>query len=55
MKSAHVLQLTRKHRELDTQIRDEQRRPEADAAALQAMKRRKLRLKEEIQRAEATA
>ncbi|WP_296597009.1 YdcH family protein [Phenylobacterium sp.] len=55
MKSAHVLQLTRKHRELDAQIHDEQRRPEADAAALQAMKRRKLRLKEQIAEAQGAA
>ena len=52
MKSAHVLQLTRKHRDLDVQIRDEQRRPEADAAALQALKRQKLRLKEQISAAQ---
>ena len=55
MKSAHVLQLTRKHRDLDIQIRDEQRRPEADDAALQGMKRRKLRLKEQISLAENAA
>ena len=55
MKSAHVLQLTRKHRELDAQIRDEQRRPESDATALQTLKRQKLRLKEQIERAEAVA
>ncbi len=55
MNSAHVLQLTRKHSDLDAQIRDEQRRPESDAAALQMLKRQKLRLKEQIQRAEAAA
>lgn len=53
MKSAHVLQLTRKHSELDAQIRDEQRRPESDATALRTLKRQKLRLKEQILQAEA--
>lgn len=51
MTSAHVLQLTRKHRDLDVQIRDEQRRPVADATALRVMKRAKLRLKEQISQA----
>jgi len=54
MKSAHVLQLARKHSELDAQIRDEQRRPESDATALRTLKRQKLRLKEQILQAEAS-
>jgi hypothetical protein len=42
-------ELDARHRELDFIIENEAKRPAADTALLQAMKRQKLKLKEEIE------
>lgn len=47
---SHLNQLREKHKGLDTKIREEERRPSADAVHLRALKREKLHLKEEIKR-----
>lgn len=47
---SHLKELQRKHQELDAKIEAEHRRPGADELELKAMKRAKLRLKEEIER-----
>ncbi len=47
---SHVNALETKHAGLEAQLRDEMNRPVPDAATIQALKKRKLRLKEEIQR-----
>lgn len=47
---AHVAQLSRRHTELETKINAEQSRPGPDEIKLAALKRKKLRLKDEIQR-----
>jgi len=52
MSPQRVPQLTRKHQDLDTRIRQEARSPASDDLALQALKRQKLRLKELIAAAE---
>jgi len=43
-----IEELTRRHQKLDTEIRDEQKRPMSDPTALRSLKREKLRLKEKI-------
>jgi len=48
--SSHMNALQTKHAGLDAQLRDEQARPVPDAAMVQAIKKQKLRLKEEIAR-----
>jgi hypothetical protein len=48
MSRQRVLQLTRKHQDLDAKIRQEARSPASDDLALQTLKRQKLRLKEMI-------
>lgn len=52
---SHLDELVRKHRELDAQIAIEQRRPASDDIDLRALKKRKLRLKEEIERSRSEA
>lgn len=52
MSRQRVPQLTRKHQDLDTRIRQEARSAASDDLALQALKRQKLRLKELIVAAE---
>ena len=42
-------ELDARHRELDFSIENEAKRPAADATRLSAMKRQKLKLKEEIE------
>lgn len=49
--SSHVNALQSKHAGLEARIRDELARPAPDAATIQALKKKKLRLKEEISRA----
>ncbi|MEL7445747.1 MAG: DUF465 domain-containing protein [Pseudomonadota bacterium] len=49
--ASHVSALETKHAGLEAQLREELNRPAPDAAAIQAIKKRKLRLKEEIARA----
>ena len=48
--SPHLDSLRSKHAALETEIQDEQRRPGADSIQLTSLKRRKLQLKEEIER-----
>lgn len=48
METAHVAALQAKHAQLDTQIHAEEIRPLPDSARLAALKKQKLRVKEEI-------
>ena len=52
MSRQHLLQLTRKHQDLDAKIHSEMKSPSSDDLAVRALKRQKLRLKELIARAE---
>jgi hypothetical protein len=47
---SHIQELADKHTKLDTQIQEEQHRPHPDDIMLAALKKKKLRLKEEIER-----
>jgi hypothetical protein len=47
---SHIQELADKHHKLDEQIQDELHRPHPDDLALSELKKRKLRLKEEIER-----
>jgi hypothetical protein len=47
---SHIQELADKHHKLDEQIHEEQLRPHPDDLALSELKKRKLRLKEEIER-----
>ena len=47
---AHLSELAEKHRALDRKIDEEQGRPTADAFRIDELKRRKLRLKDEMER-----
>lgn len=51
MESSHVNALQSKHAGIEAQLREEMNRPAPDTATIQELKRRKLRLKEEIQQA----
>ncbi|MFN3229948.1 MAG: YdcH family protein [Asticcacaulis sp.] len=46
---ARIRELDHRHQTLDVAIRDELRRPVADAVRLKELKRRKLKLKDEMQ------
>jgi len=48
MVSSHANALQSKHAGLESRLRDEMSRPSPDAAAIQAIKRQKLRIKEEL-------
>lgn len=48
MESSHLAALQTKHEGLERRIREEMSRPVPDVATLQFLKKRKLRLKEEI-------
>jgi len=48
--SSHVDELRKKHQMLSTMIEEEQRAPGSDDLAITTLKRKKLRLKEEIER-----
>ena len=50
MDSSHVSALQLKHAGIERQLHAELSRPMPDAAVIQALKKRKLRLKEEIVR-----
>ncbi|MEL7199769.1 MAG: YdcH family protein [Pseudomonadota bacterium] len=50
MASSHVNALQSKHAGLEAQLHEEMTRPSPDAATIQALKKQKLRLKEEIAR-----
>ncbi|MBI1493661.1 MULTISPECIES: YdcH family protein [Rhodobacterales] len=49
-KSSHIQELHRKHQSLSEKVDQEQRHPAADPMDIAAMKKEKLRLKEEISR-----
>lgn len=48
MESSHVTALQSKHANLEARLRDEMNRPAPDEAAIQQIKRQKLRIKEEL-------
>ena len=48
MESSHVNALQSKHAGIEARIREEMNRPAPDSAMIQALKKQKLRLKEEI-------
>lgn len=48
METAHIAALQAKHATLDRRIHDEEHRPLPDTATLAMLKKRKLRVKEEI-------
>ena len=48
MSRQHLLQLTRKHQDLDAKIHSEIKSPSSDDLAVRALKRQKLKLKEQI-------
>jgi uncharacterized protein len=50
----HLEVLKARHREFDTRIQEEERRPNSDDAKVAQLKKEKLKLKEEIQAFEAT-
>jgi hypothetical protein len=47
---SHVAELARRHRDLEKQIEEERTRPARDALRLGELKRKKLLLKDEIER-----
>ena len=49
---ARIMALRARHRTLDRDVALEQSRPQPDAARLQALKRQRLRLKEDLRRHE---
>ena len=53
--SARIRQLAGRHTSLDEAIHDEMTRPKADETRLKDLKRRKLKLKEEIEQLQARA
>ncbi len=48
MNSSHADALQTKHAGIEAQLREEMNRPSPDAATIQALKKRKLRIKEEL-------
>ena len=48
--SSHLQELKRKHQTLSEAVEDAQRSPSVDGLQIAAMKKQKLRLKEEIER-----
>lgn len=48
METSHVQALQQKHEGLELRLREEMNRPSPDSAKIQAIKKQKLRLKEEI-------
>jgi hypothetical protein len=48
MESSHVAALQAKHEGLEQRIRDEMSRPAPDTTTIQALKKQKLRIKEEL-------
>jgi hypothetical protein len=48
MSRQHLLQLTRKHQDLDAKILEQTKSPSSDDLTLRALKRQKLKLKEQI-------
>jgi len=52
---SHLTELSEKHKKLERDIADALRHPSVDDAVIVALKRQKLRLKEEIERLRLTA
>ena len=52
---SHLNELARKHRALDTQIAEEERHPGARDLEIKALKKQKLRIKEELERRRSEA
>ncbi len=52
--ASHVESLKRKHQKLESRIAETARHPSADTTELTALKREKLRVKEEIERHDRT-
>ena len=48
MEATHVSALQLKHAGLEKQLQEEMSRPHPDSAAIQMLKKRKLRIKEEL-------
>jgi hypothetical protein len=48
MESSHVTALQAKHEGLEQRIREEMGRPAPDSSMIQALKKQKLRIKEEL-------
>jgi hypothetical protein len=48
MASSHITALETKHAGLEAQLRDEMNRPAPDASTINALKKKKLRIKEEL-------
>ncbi len=48
MESSHVSALQAKHEGLENLLKEEMNRPSPDSAKIQALKKQKLRIKEEI-------
>lgn len=53
--SAHLHELSEKHRQLDRRIEEEMARPGSDDLVIRRMKQQKLKIKEEIDRLAAGA
>jgi hypothetical protein len=53
--SAHLHELSEKHRQLDRRIAEEMTRPGSDDLEIRRMKRQKLKIKEEIDRLQAAS
>lgn len=51
--TSHLNELQKKHEKLENQIEQTQRHPSADTTEIGAMKKEKLRIKEEINRVSA--
>jgi hypothetical protein len=52
--SAHLHELSDKHRQLERRIEEEENRPGSDDATIRRLKQEKLKLKDEIARLEPT-
>lgn len=48
--SAHLVELKKKHASLSTEVEEAQRAPSVDALEVAALKKQKLKLKDEIER-----
>ena len=48
METSHVSALQSKHAGIEAQLREEEKRPAPDTATIQALKKKKLRIKEEL-------
>lgn len=48
MESSHISALKTKHAGIEAQLHEEVNRPEPDSAIVQALKKKKLRIKEEM-------